>query len=910
MEESYYALSKKLTEVVKKSPGRVVLQIKKPGGYIKYTYQDLYNNSQAIANSLIGLGIQKGDRVAIVLDNCPEWVFIYFGILFAGGIAVPLDPQSTVDDFKYFLENSEAKIVFTSLRFEKIICEAATAVTPSPKIVLLDEKAADKKSTQILLFSDFLKASNQPLADIKTLPDDIASILYTSGTTGRPKGVMLTHKNFYANFLSIEKLKVFDSTHNILSVLPLHHSFPFMATLIIPIFSQAKVTYVTTIKKEEILGCMQEVGITVFVGVPQFFYLFYQSILQGIKEIPFFIRLPLLGLINIQYKLRQLTSINLNKLLLAKIHKSFGKNLKYFVCGGARLDKEIEIFLNKIGFTLIQGYGLTETAPVVTFNPLSKVKVGSVGKAIPGVTIKIIKPDANGVGEIAICGNNVMKGYYKREKETAGALKDNWFYSGDLGYLDNAGYLFLTGRKKELIILGSGKNISPEEVETHYLQSHRIKELCVLAVGKNEEEKLAAVIVPDFEYFKKIGEIDIYSVIKLELEILSRDYPLYKSIMGFVITKEELPRTRLGKLKRHKIQNRYLTELMGAKPQIYKEEISEEDVEILSSPVYQTISTIIKKERWLEKPLHLSDHLGMELGFDSLSRVELISILEKQFKISISESSVAAISTVKDLVLTVSQLITEQKPMAAQDVVIQPQENLWQTILTTDPARTIVDKIAITPSWCAQFFYLLLCVGFYIVSKTLWRLNISGVENLPKDKPFILCPNHESYLDGFLVLAAIPNWLRRTIFFLGYHIYFNIPIIRNLIRMGRIIPLDPATNLVDAMRACSYVLRNNRTICIFPEGVRSPDGSLQPFKKGVGILAEEINVELVPVYIKGSFEALPRDKFLPNLNKIKITFGKPLSSSYLKEVGMKLGTRDDYEAITKGLEEEMKRLQG
>jgi len=909
MQEEYCTLPEKLTEVIKQSPNKIVLQIKKSEGYVRYTYQDLFNQTQAVAQSLVISGIQKGDRVAIVLENRPEWVFIYFGILFAGGVAIPLDPQSTLDEFKYFLENSEAKIIFISPKFEKIICEAAKTVPSLSKVVLLDCNNREKTSEKILFFPDFLRNNRQELVQVKISLDDIASILYTSGTTGKPKGVMLTHRNFYSNFHGVNKLNVFDSDHNVLSILPLHHSFPFVVTLIIPIFSQAQVTFIANVKKEEILQCMQEAKVTIFAAVPQFFYLFYQSIMNEIRHMPFFTRMVMLGLTNLLYKLRQLTGINLNKLFLEKVHATFGKSLKYFVSGGVRLDGSIEVFFSKIGFTIIQGYGLTETAPVVTFNPITKPRIGSVGKVIPDVNLRIIEPDANGIGEVAICGPNVMLGYYKREKDTLEVLQNNWFYSGDLGYIDSKGYLFLTGRKKELIKLSAGKNISPEEVEEHYLKGRYIKELCVLAVGNNENEKLVAVIVPDFEYFKKTGEIEIYATIRLEVEIFSKDYPLYKCIMGFVLTKDPLPRTHLGKLKRYEIQEKYLSELMGIKPHVVQnEEMSLEELEIISSEIYKTITSIIEREKQLTGPLHLNDQLGMDLGYDSLSRIELISALEKQFGVNIPESEVAKILTLKDLTLIITQLIVEQKPQGIKDNITSDKENLWQNILITNPTITIIDKIALIPHWLVQTCYLGFCAVFGIISKAVWRLQVSGQENLPRDIPFILCPNHASYLDAFLILASLPNWVRRTVFFLGYHIYFTVPIIRNLVKAGRVIPLDPATNLVDAMRACSYVLRHNKTVCIFPEGGRSPDGSTQPFKKGVGILAKELNIPLIPVYIKGSFQALPRDKFWPNLNSIQVVFGKPCMADDLRDLGMRFEAKNYYEAIAKGLEKEVESL--
>jgi len=691
----------------------------------------------------------------------------------------------------------------------------------------------------------------------------------------------------------------------------LHHSFPFMVTLIIPLFAQNKITYLPSLKREEILTCMQEAKITVLPGVPQFFSLLYKSINTTIKSIPFFLRWPLYLLLEILWILRKFTRINLSKLLLYKVHNLFGKKLKFLICGGAKLNIDIEKFFNKLGFSLVQGYGLTETAPVVTFNPGVLQKIGSVGKAIPDVEVKIIDSEPDGIGEIIIKGPNVMQGYYKNEQETAKVLQNGWFYSGDLGYLDRDGYLFITGRKKELIVLSSGKNITPELVEEHYNQSRFIKELCVVSVAIQEhaEEQLMAIIVPDFVYFRKINEINVNAMIKNDLKILSKDYPEYKQIRGFIIVKQDLSRTRLGKLKRHLIREKYLDELKGAKPAAYKEEeINQEDLKIVATPVFKAIVEVIQQEKQFKRPIILDDHLGIDLGFDSLSRVELIAALEKKFNLHIAENLMATVFTVRELVAVINELLGEQKPTIAPALKRQEKETMWKDLLQTDVEKNIADKIDLSPDRFAKIATNLFCGGLFAISKLMWRIEVIGTENLPKNTAFVLCPNHASYLDAFLIGAAVPNWLMIQTFFLGYNVFFDVPIIRDLVKIGKIIPLDPGTRLIDALQACAYVLRHNKVICIFPEGARSIDGSVMPFKKGIGILAKELNVPLVPVRIDSSFKVLPRGRIFPGFNKIKVIFGKPYSPEQLKQQGLALGATDDYMAIAQGIRAEVDQL--
>jgi len=849
MNKKLYTLPDKLREITNQFPDKIVMQMKKEDVYVKYTYKELYEASQSIAHSLLDLGIKKDDRVAIILENRPEWGIIYFGIMLIGAIAVPLDPQFGGEEIKFFLSDSESKIAFTSSELVSLFTSLTNSVPSLQKIIALDIR---KSSEEIISFSQVLSASSD-LKSLTSMPEvshqDIASILYTSGTTGRPKGVMLTHKNLYSNFRSIDKLKLFSAKDNFLSILPLHHSFPFMVTLIIPLFSQSKITYISSLKSEELLGCMRETGVTILTGVPQLLHMFYKHIEDGIKKIPFLIRTPLLGFIEILWLVRKFTGINLTKLALSKIHHAFGRNLRFFACGGAKLDEETARFLVKIGFTIMEGYGLTETSPAATFNSLKKQKIGSVGKVIPDVELRIAEPDENGIGEVAIKGLNVMKGYYKQEEETREVLKDNWFYSGDLGYLDKEGYLHLTGRKKELIVLSSGKNISPGEVESYYAKSPFIKGLCILAVGEREEEKLMAVIVPDMDYYRKAGEVNIYGMIKWDLENLSKQYSPYKRIMGFIVTMQDLSRTRLGKLKRFEIKDKYLDELMGhgLRKKDEKISLSDEDLKILSSEIGGKVVEILTKERKLKRQIHLDDHLEIDLGLDSLDRVELMAALEKILKIDIPESLMAKIFTVKEFILEIEKLILERKTPGKEIFLAKVEVSLWNDLLKTRPGKDIIKKLDLSPGWMTRVWTLSFSWMLYVIFKIIWQLRVLGVKNLPQDKAFILCPNHGSYLDAFLIAASLPRRLKKHMFFLGFRAYFEVPIIRNMVRATRVIPIDPGARLVEAMQACAYILRQGKMVCVFPEGARSIDGEVKEFKKGVGILAKELNIQLVPL---------------------------------------------------------------
>src|SRR3989338_5759593 len=413
---------------------------------------------------------------------------------------------------------------------------------------------------------------------------------------------MLTHKNFSANFDSIAKLALIGARDNVLSLLPLHHSYPFMVTLLVPLFSGGRATFLNSLKSEDLLRCLRETQATVLVGVPQLYYSLHKAILEKLKK-PSLV----LSILKVTDIPRRLLRINVNKILLKKLHRNFGPSLRFFASGGARLEPKVAYELTLLGFTILEGYGLTETAPVVTFNPLCRIKFGSVGLPIPEVKIRIHNTDSEHIGEVLIQGPNVMKGYYKKPKETAEVLKDDWFYSGDLGYIDRDGYLYLTGRSKEVIVLSSGKNIYPEEIEAHYLKSPYIKEICVLEATAGGLSSLHALVFPNIEYFLKTKEVKNQGKIRWLLENLSKELPSYKRIMGFSVAREELPRTRLGKLKRYEIKAYYL-----AKAAVKAEttENLKQQPEELTLPQPQLVNEILELlSKELKTKVDINDHL-------------------------------------------------------------------------------------------------------------------------------------------------------------------------------------------------------------------------------------------------------------------------------------------------------------
>jgi len=662
-----------------------------------------------------------------------------------------------------------------------------------------------------------------------------------------------------------------------------------MVTLIVPLFLGATITFSSLgFKPQDLAGIIKEANVTILVGVPQLFSLIHNAIFEKIKRIPPFLRPFLLPFIR------------------TKIRHNFGKNLRLLVSGGARLEPEIGRNLREFGFKIIEGYGLTETSPVVTLNPPQKIKFGSVGKAIPQVQIKIHHPDRSGIGQVLIKGPNLMSGYFKQPGLTSQAIKDEWFYSGDLGYIDKDGYLFITGREKEVIVLSSGKTVYPEELEEYYSRSPYIKEVCILPKTEKKFglifESLYAIVVPNLEYFRQRNESNIRGKIRWELENSSKDVPSYKHIMGFTLTKEELPRTALKKIKRYEVKERYLRE-KPSELDIEKTKFCEEDLKFLNQDVAQKVIHYISSQ--LKKPVYLDSHLEIDLGIDSLTKVELGLGLEALFSIKISDEVLYTVSTVKDVIIKTLEIIDKAKQPDIYEA--KRIRKTWGQILRETPKEETLKKIRIEICLLDCLLTWIFKNVFLLVFRVLWLLRVREKDNLPSQGPFIICPNHTSYLDGFIVFSSLPLKLALNTYFLGYSDIFEHPLVRWAIKLARLIPVDPNTNLSEAMQAVSFVLSHKKIICIFPEGGRSIDERIGEFKKGVGILIKELDIPVVPVYIKGSHQSWPRGSRLPRLHPLKIIFGQSLLGKELIKQG-KVSISDDYEAIAQGLREEVFKL--
>jgi long-chain acyl-CoA synthetase len=454
---------------------------------------------------------------------------------------------------------------------------------------------------------------------------------------------------------------------------------------------------------------------------------------------------------------------------------------------------------------------------------------------------------------VLIRGPIVIAGYHGRPEATAAALRDGWLYTGDLGYLDKDGRLRITGRKKEIIVLASGKNIYPEEIENHYLQSSYIKEICVLGTavpGEPAAERLHGIVVPNTDLLRERRVVNMREMIRWDIEGLSLKLPHFKRVLSFDLWREDLPRTTTRKLKRHEIERLYRERQAEAAGPAEPAQWSEADQVWGADPHVERVLGIIRGAAKAGSPITPDANLELDIGLDSMERVELLTSLEHAFGVDVPDEVSHVIYTVRDLVEAVRPRMDSA---GAAPAAVDP----WARVLAQDPDDAALASLAKPKHFFAPFAFCVL-KSAYAFARVFFGLRVSGREHIPRDGPFLLSPNHQSYLDSFLLVSSLPWRNFKRLFFVGASEYFATPFMRKLAQLINVVPVDPDTNLVRAMQAGGFGLRRRRVLVLFPEGERSPDGTVRTFKKGAAILSHQLGVPIVPVAIRGVFEIWPR----------------------------------------------------
>ena len=578
-----------LTEEYKPEAERFVLHRKVEGKYKGITYNELKEETNSFAYGLSSLGVGKGDKVAIISENRPEWVYSDFAILELGGIDVPLFPSLTADSIEFILNNSEAKGVIISNKFQlNKISKIIDKCKHIKFIIVLNENDFDADVKNLHTFKQVQDLGNsyQPshpnlLEDsIKKIDEnDVCTLIYTSGTTGEPKGVILTHKNIMSNVNSTLEIYPITKDDVFLSFLPLCHSFERMAGYYSAFAAGAPVYYAESI--ETVAANLIEVKPTIMTSVPRLFERIYSKIIKNVESQPEKKQKIFYGALNIgnQYanaKREGKISLPLrikhkvaDKLVFKKLKEKTGGNLRFFISGGAALPRALGDFFESTGIIIIEGYGLTESSPVIAANRFDDYKFGTVGKPLPGVEVKIASD-----GEILARGPNIMQGYYKNKKETEATLIDGWLHTGDIGVFDADGFLMITDRKKHLFKTSAGKYIAPTPIENTFLASKFIDQFIVIG---DRRMFLSALVVPDFEALKEYADSNkipyaseedltkndkIYKLLEQDMNQLQKKLANYERIRRFSVlhkpfTIESGEITPSLKIRRKAIESNY-----------------------------------------------------------------------------------------------------------------------------------------------------------------------------------------------------------------------------------------------------------------------------------------------------------------------------------------------------------------
>ena len=767
------------------------------------------------------VSMEKGAKTIVFAENCVEWIYSFFSIWQNRGIAIPVDASSTADDVAYIMNDAQPDAIWVSEQTEAVALEAIKKAGVNTVVLRMDDLTG-------LRSHEMTKEEGISFED-----SDVCVILYTSGTTGFPKGVMLTFHNLLVNInaISSKEVPIFNKNSSTLILLPLHHVMPLVGTLIAPIFTESQVVLCPTMSGPDIMAALQRGKVTIIVGVPRL----WQTLYYGIKK-----KIDAKGaVVRALYNLcEKVGSYALSKKIFASVHENMGGNLQYCVSGGAALDTEIGIGMKTLGITVLEGYGMTETSPMISFTRPGDIIPGCSGLPLPCCECKIIDD------ELCVKGENVMLGYYNRPEETAALFdKDGYLHTGDLARFDEKGRVYITGRKKEIIVLSNGKNVQPVEIEFKLEKYDQYVKECAVSYYN---DKLVAVIVPQDDIAKGKTDAEIEALLKHEvLEPYNNEAMNYKKVMSIFVLHGALPRTRLSKIQRFKVLDLLKNGVSTANTQV--EEIVEPDME-----EYRIMRDYVMKEKRLDA-VRPTDHLETDLGLDSLDRVSMQEFIMQTFGADVNADSILSYATLENLAKHISEAKTHMD--VAEDID-------WHQLLTSTPAVVPSSSNTMLP---------LGAKSFKLLNHLYFRLSIKGKENIPANGPFIIAPNHESFLDGPLVTSGLSWSTIKNTYFYATEEHFNSSFKRSVARHSNVI-LMQKTDLKNSIQYMAQALRAGKNLMIFPEGRRTNTGEMGQFKKTFAILSKELQVPIVPVRITGAFEALPRHKTLPRPHKITVEY--------------------------------------
>jgi long-chain acyl-CoA synthetase len=844
-------------------------------------YDELGTRVARFAAGVERAGIERGEAVVLFAGGGQDWIVACLGLMGAGAVPVPLDTQ---------LDAKTLRRVFDS-------CQPRWVLTEAAHVDRLDASGYDGGRLQFdapdgdpSSWRGWLAGEPGTLPELD--PEDHALLFFTSGTTGPPKGVPLKHRHLAFQLEIIAEAKLVAASDRVLQPLPLHHVYPLVVGTLAPLSLGLPIILPQGMTGPELARALNEGEVTFIIGVPRLYGALDAGIRNRLEQAPVGFRALLKGALALSVWLRRRFGVRAGKRLLYPLHRKLAPRLRVVASGGSALDAELAWRLEGLGWQVAVGYGLTETSPLLTLNPPGTPVLESVGRPISGIEVRI-DPSAhpggsNTVpgreeGEILARGESVFDGYLGREHErdSDDFTPDGWYRTGDLGWMDADGYLYVTGRVKTLIVTGAGKNIVPEELEDAYAEHPLIEEIGVLG----GDQGLLAVIVPA-QRETASRDVAERAALRQAVKEVSQRLPSYKRLSHYAISHQPLARTRLGKIQRHLLAEQYqrLLESGGEdeKPgPMPVEEMRAEDRELVRDEAARKVWELLAR-RYPDRRLTPDSSMQLDLGVDSLGWLDLSTELAQRTGVGLAEDRIAQIDSVRDLLLEVSRSpkgeVDMKAPLEDPEAVLNEQQLRWLEPLSR--GETLLSR-------------LLYGLNRGLMRST-YRLKITGLENLPRDaEQLIIAPNHTSYLDPFAVAAALPQPVLRRTFWGGWTgAAFRNALFRRASRLAHAVPIDPDRAAISSLAFAAAILRRGDNLVWFPEGERAHDGRLGEIRPGLGLLLEKFDRAIVvPAHIGGAFEAWPRSRRLPRLGALSINFDRPLRAEELAQCGQGEETR-------------------
>ncbi len=832
---------------------------------------ELADRASRLAAGLRSAGVRRGDAVLLFAPNSPEWIVACLAALRAGGVALPADTQCTDEALAAVVAGSGARIAFTTARDAERLAMAA----PGVRRMLLDVPRSDERAWSSLLADAPSKAPG-------SRPEHPAALFYTSGTTGPPKGVPLTHANLAFQVDALVSESLMGSGDRLLLPLPLHHVYPFVVGMLVPLAADVPIVLPRSVTGPQLLRALREGEATVLLGVPRL----YDALLDGIESrVAARGRLPraaFRGALATSVFLRRRLGLRVGGPLLRQVRSAVAPKLRLLTSGGAALDPDTAWRLAGLGWDVASGYGLTETSPLLTLARPGEGRFDTVGRAIPGVALRIDSTAVEsgglqglpaGAGEVLARGPGVFAGYRDLPEKTAEAFTaGGWFRTGDLGVLEEDGSLRLFGRASTLVKTSGGKFAQLEDVEAAYEESPVLREVGVL----RREEGLVALVVPEAGAAHSASPAAKRRAVHDAVEERSRALPTWKRISGFAMTQDALPRTRLGKIRRHDLAQRYETALAAPEREVPRgpvalDAMSGDDRALLEDPAALAAWDLLA-QRFADRRVAPDSDVRLDLGVDSLGWLDLALSIGERTGTELSDEAIGRVETVRDLLREVAGGV-EEAPSAHS--LERPEESL-------DAAER--GQLA-TPgplAWAAARAIHAVLRG---IVRLGFRGRVDGLDRVPREGALLFAPNHASWLDPFLLAAALPPSLLRRTHWAGWTpIVYRNRVVAALSRIARVVPVEPRGRPGTTLALAAAVLRRGEVLVWFPEGGRTPDGRLLPFLPGVGLLLEACPAaRAVPVFLGGTFAACPKGRVVPRPHRLDVVFGDPATGEELAE---------------------------